>query len=206
LVAPATRERHRLPRDERRSQLLVAAARVFVGRDPSEVTFEEIADAAGVSRALVYNYFADRNSILEAVHREFVERLRTRVQEHLRDAQGEEALSRAVRAHVEFAGEQPDGYRYAAGRVPFAGLTRAMETRRRELASVYGSGGHAELMAVGTFAVIETLVLHWLDQGEPERGEITADELTSFISTLLMDGLRGVVLAGFPLTPHYPAE
>ena len=31
------------------------------------VTFEEIADAAGVSRALLYNYFGDRQGLMEAL-------------------------------------------------------------------------------------------------------------------------------------------
>jgi hypothetical protein len=40
----------------RRSQIVEAAVRVFSETDPVEVTFEEIAEAAGVSRALVYNW------------------------------------------------------------------------------------------------------------------------------------------------------
>jgi len=63
-MANPTRTRTRLARDERREQLVDAAAAVLQGRDPAEVTFEEIADAAGVSRALVYNYFGDRNGVL----------------------------------------------------------------------------------------------------------------------------------------------
>ena len=48
---------------------------MFKGRDPSEVTFEEIADAAGVSRALVYNYFGDRRGLVAAVFRRHTELL-----------------------------------------------------------------------------------------------------------------------------------
>src|SRR5215470_15509912 len=59
-MAEPTRTRTRLAREERREQIVDAAAEVFQGRNPADVTFEEIADAAGVSRALVYNYFGDR--------------------------------------------------------------------------------------------------------------------------------------------------
>jgi AcrR family transcriptional regulator len=51
----------------RKAQIVEASITVFAGRDPSSVTFEEIAEAAGVSRALVYNYFGDRGGLLAAV-------------------------------------------------------------------------------------------------------------------------------------------
>ena len=63
-----TRTRTRLDPERRRESILDAAEQVLHGRDPAEVTFEEIADAAGVSRALVYNYFGDRNGLLSAVY------------------------------------------------------------------------------------------------------------------------------------------
>ncbi|HEX9260647.1 MAG TPA: TetR/AcrR family transcriptional regulator [Acidimicrobiales bacterium] len=204
MVAPAARERQRLPRGERRSQLLEAAAKVFADRDPAEVTFEEIADAAGVSRALFYNYFRDRNGLLEAIHRLYVERLRLRVQAGLAGASGENALGAAVRAHVEFAADDPDGYRYAAGRVPFAGVSAIMDNRRIELAPVYGGGTHADLVAVGTFAVIESMVLHWLDHGGPADSPLSADDLVALLTALLMTGLQGLVAQHFPIDPHYP--
>src|SRR6478672_13710450 len=112
-MANPTRTRTRLGRDERREQLVDAAAAVFQGRDPAEVTFEEIADAAGVSRALVYNYFGDRQGLIEAVARRASERLSERVTAALATTRGlREALAAAIRASLEFANEDPAGYRY----------------------------------------------------------------------------------------------
>ena len=56
----------RLDPEVRRELILDAAEEVF---EPAaaEVTFEAVADAAGVSRALVYNYFGDRSGLLAAV-------------------------------------------------------------------------------------------------------------------------------------------
>src|SRR6478735_9398458 len=62
--------RRRLTPDERRAEIVRAADQVFQGRDPGAVTFEEIAVAAGVSRALVYNYFGDKGGLLAAVYRQ----------------------------------------------------------------------------------------------------------------------------------------
>ena len=108
-MANPTRTRTRLARDERREQLVDAAAAVFQGRDPAEVTFEEIADAAGVSRALVYNYFGDRNGVLEAVYRRNLRLLRERIGAVVATTRGRKALYELVRVNVEFAVENPAG-------------------------------------------------------------------------------------------------
>ena len=60
------RSRTRLDPAVRRRQIAEAAARVFAEHDPSEVSFELIADEAGVSRSLVYSYFGDRGSLFAA--------------------------------------------------------------------------------------------------------------------------------------------
>ena len=103
------RPRTRLAREERRELLVDAAAQVFEGRDPGSVTFEEIADAAGVSRALVYNYFGDRQGLIEAVARRSSEQLSKRVTAALATTRGlREALPAAIRVSLEFALEDPD--------------------------------------------------------------------------------------------------
>ena len=69
-MAPTTDRRTvtRLDPETRRTQILAAAARVLERHDPVEVRFEEIAEAAGVSRGLLYNYFGDRGGLLAAVY------------------------------------------------------------------------------------------------------------------------------------------
>lgn len=67
--------RTRLDPEVRRELILDAAERVLVDRVPTEVTFEEIADAAGVSRGLVYNYFRDRTALLVSLAHRALDRL-----------------------------------------------------------------------------------------------------------------------------------
>ena len=47
----------RLSVEERRAQLLQAALSLFAHRAPEEVSLDDVAEAAGVSRPLVYRYF-----------------------------------------------------------------------------------------------------------------------------------------------------
>ncbi|MCP5025410.1 MAG: TetR/AcrR family transcriptional regulator [Actinomycetia bacterium] len=70
-----TSRRTRLDPDTRRRSIVEAAAQVMLGHDPMEVSIEQVADAAGVSRALIYNYFGDRGGLLAAVYDAAYERL-----------------------------------------------------------------------------------------------------------------------------------
>ncbi|MEV0324411.1 TetR/AcrR family transcriptional regulator [Streptomyces sp. NPDC050658] len=59
MTSPAapTRAYRRLSVEERRRQLLEAALSLFAVRAPDEVSLDDVAEVAGVSRPLVYRYF-----------------------------------------------------------------------------------------------------------------------------------------------------
>ena len=59
----------RLAHADRREDLLDAATRLVTADGVEAVTMESVADAAGVSRPLVYKHFANRSEILVAVFR-----------------------------------------------------------------------------------------------------------------------------------------
>lgn len=65
----------RLSPGDRRSELLILGAEVFGQRPYDEVRIDEIAERAGVSRALMYHYFPDKRAFFAAVVRAEGERL-----------------------------------------------------------------------------------------------------------------------------------
>jgi AcrR family transcriptional regulator len=67
--------RRRLSPGDRRSELLILGAEVFGQRPYDEVRVDEIAERAGVSRALMYHYFPDKRAFFAAVVRAEGERL-----------------------------------------------------------------------------------------------------------------------------------
>ncbi len=58
--------RRRMGVEERRQQLIGVALDLFSRRSPDEVSIDEIASAAGISRPLVYHYFPGKLSLYEA--------------------------------------------------------------------------------------------------------------------------------------------
>jgi AcrR family transcriptional regulator len=67
--------RRRLSPDDRRNELLALGAEVFGQRPYDEVRIDEIAERAGVSRALMYHYFPDKRTFFAAVVRAEGDRL-----------------------------------------------------------------------------------------------------------------------------------
>ncbi|MXM68816.1 TetR family transcriptional regulator [Streptomyces sp. HUCO-GS316] len=66
----------RLSVEERRSQLLEAALSLFAHRAPEDVSLDDVAEAAGVSRPLVYRYFpGGKQQLYEAALRSAAEEL-----------------------------------------------------------------------------------------------------------------------------------
>ena len=67
--------RRRLSPDDRRNELLALGAEAFGQRPYDDVRIDEIAERAGVSRALMYHYFPDKRAFFAAVVRAEGERL-----------------------------------------------------------------------------------------------------------------------------------
>jgi AcrR family transcriptional regulator len=71
-VTDEERQRLRLAPEERREHLVQVARELFADRPYTSVTTADIADAAGVTRSLVYHYFAGIRELFLAVAREGV--------------------------------------------------------------------------------------------------------------------------------------
>ncbi|MGH3264301.1 MAG: TetR/AcrR family transcriptional regulator, partial [Trebonia sp.] len=65
----------RLSPEDRRAELLALGAEVFGKRPYDDVRIDEIAERAGVSRALMYHYFPDKRAFFAAVVKDEADRL-----------------------------------------------------------------------------------------------------------------------------------
>src|SRR3954453_20008981 len=82
----------RLDPAQRRDQILDAASGLFVKRAYDEVSIEDIARAAGVTRGLVHHYFGGRNDVYIAL----LERLGAQRENELPPPTGRSARARVV--------------------------------------------------------------------------------------------------------------
>lgn len=94
MTEAVARKRTRLAPQARREQILDEAARLILERGISAVSMERLAQLVGISKGLVYNYFATRDALLAALlHREQTE-LRDRGMTSALEAQSYEDLIR----------------------------------------------------------------------------------------------------------------
>jgi AcrR family transcriptional regulator len=98
----------RLPRAERRNQLLDVSRGVFAERGFEAATLEEIAERAGVSRPIVYGHFGDKQRLFEAVVNDEIARVQATVGEAIA-APGppRDVLERGLRAFFLYVREHP---------------------------------------------------------------------------------------------------
>src|SRR6202045_2920294 len=177
--AGATRRGNRLPRGERRGQLLAAASEVFVDRGFHAAGMDEIADRAGVSKPVLYQHFTSKLELYLAVLARHVDNLVSGVQQALRTTtDNRRRLHAAVQAFFDFIEHDSQGYRLifendyvtqpeAAAQVRVA--TESCTDAVFDLISAdSGLDPHrARMIAVGLVGISVDCARYWLDSDRP---------------------------------------
>lgn len=78
---PANPAQKRLPAAERRVQIVRVASRLLRERGIDSVRMPEVAEAAGVTRAIVYRFFTNRQELLTAILEDFRDEIERRYRE-----------------------------------------------------------------------------------------------------------------------------
>ena len=178
----------RLPRAERRAQLVSAAAAAFLAKGYGATSVEEVAEQAGVTRLIVYRHFDGKEDLYRAVLTSVTEQLRIRF-----DGDPPGGI---VATLVAVARDHPDAFRllwrHARHEPPFA----AEAATFRLVAAEYADGivgryvDDPVLRRWAATSVVEHLhegICAWLDTGDPARDDEFA--------TRLRDGVRALVTA-----------
>lgn len=186
----ATTTRRRLDPALRRAQIIDAAEQVLAGREPGEVTFEEVAEAAGVSRALVYNYFGDRGGLMAAVYLRSFQRLDDELTRALTEQQSpEEQLRILIRSYLELAATDMAAWKLIGStEATVHPVVQTLRQRRDDqLAQAWGGTARARVAARAVIGLLEAATIDWR-----ERGDCSLDEVADVLFALLWDGLSGL--------------
>jgi AcrR family transcriptional regulator len=105
----------RLPREQRRQQLLDAALEVLADCPLHELSMEAVAEAAGVGKPVLYTAFRTRAELVTALltreHQQGLEQVRTALPEDLGVAGPTEAYTATVSAFLRSVLENPTRWR-----------------------------------------------------------------------------------------------
>jgi AcrR family transcriptional regulator len=187
-VSQGTRERVRLDRESRREQLLVLGVRLLATRSLDELSIDDLAEEAGVSRGLLYHYFGGKQEFREAVCRRAADELVARTAP---PAQGspEGRLPASMAAYLDYVVENHQGYLSlvrgaAGGNAALRAVydeARAALTERIFTADPVGDipdTPGVRLAVRGWAAYAEELVLAWI--ADPTG--VTRDDLLAMLS------------------------
>lgn len=194
-------KRARLDPEARRTQLVEVALDQLAANGDAPFNVDDVADAAGVSRSLVYAYFGDRNGLAAEAYVRILDRLDRELALDLpRDAA---TLRAMVGGCMSFAQANRAAWRMLvsdpARRHPVVVAARRQRAARiaadwdREPdgggandAATDGAGAGAEMAAEAALGMLESGVLHWID-----HQEIPAEQAAALLATLLWSGLTG---------------
>src|SRR5512140_3268648 len=108
-MATRVRKRERMETDERRAQLLALGLGVFSSRAYDEVSMEDIARAAGISKGLVYHYFPTKRHFYVAALKEAARQLLAETEPN-EDEPAEERLRKGLRGYLAFVEKHARAY------------------------------------------------------------------------------------------------
>lgn len=162
----------RLPRAERRDQILAAATRAFARAGFTATSLDDIAAEAGISRAILYRHFDSKTDLYRGV----LDRARARLAAAVGTS---EFTMTSVDALTQAAADDPDGFRllfrHAAREPEFRAETdrlraTSVAVAQRELAREIPNPDPAWLAWAAHLVPTVALeaVLAWLDANQPD--------------------------------------
>ena len=189
----------RLPAAERRQQLLDVALEVFSREGFHQTSMNDIAEAAGVTKPVLYQHFGSKRELFAELLREVGDRMGVAIGKATAEAAGpREQVVDGMRAYFEWVDAHRAGFE-----ILFAGETRRdpeflTEASRveRDMAAAVGSlivvdGLDTErqlLLGQAIVGMAEATCRHWLASGK----DLPPDELAEQVANLAWKGLRGL--------------
>ena len=195
----ADEKTNRLPRDERRAQLLVAALEVFTTAGYHSAAMDEIADRAKVSKPVLYQHFPSKLDLYLAVLDLHIDSLVFAIQKAIAaNRENSARVAATVEAYFGFIDSEGEAFRL----IFESDMNVEPQVRERLNRMTYdcaaavsavisidtGLGKEESMMlAVGIIGTVQTSARHWLDRD----GKIDRRRATELVMNLIWRGISG---------------
>ena len=189
----------RLPRDERRAQLLIAALEVFTVAGYHSAAMDEIADRANVSKPVLYQHFPSKLDLYLAVLDMHIDSLVFAIQKAIAsNRENSSRVAATVEAYFGFIDSEGEAFRLLFE----SDMSLEPQVRERLNRMTYdcaaavsavisidtGLGKEESMMlAVGIIGTVQTAARHWLDCD----GKIDRKRATELVMNLIWRGISG---------------
>jgi AcrR family transcriptional regulator len=189
----------RLPRDERRAQLLVAALEVFTAAGYHSAAMDEIADRANVSKPVLYQHFPSKLELYLAVLDLHIDSLVFAIQKAIAsNRENSSRVAATVEAYFGFIDSEGEAFRLLFEsdmnlepqvRERLNRMTYDCAAAVSAVISIDTGLGKEEsmILAVGIIGTVQTTARHWLDRD----GKIDRQRATELVMNLIWRGISG---------------
>jgi AcrR family transcriptional regulator len=188
----------RLPAARRRRQLLDVALEVFAQKGFHVTSMEEVADAAGVTKPVLYQHFASKRELYLELREDVGGQMMTAIAKAVAQARGpHQQVEVGFAAYFRFVAEHEDAFRLLFGGgarrdEEFADAVSHVEsTIADELARLIEADidtEHRRLLAHGLIGLAEGASRYWVANGRA----IDVERLSRRMAQMTWAGLRGV--------------
>lgn len=200
----AKRTRVRLETDERRAQLLALAKRSFSGRSYDDVSIDDLAREAKISKGLLYHYFPTKRDLYVAGLSEIADELVAAITTVPADLPPIERVRKSLDAYLEYVTRHAGAFvslmRGGIGSDPQV-ATVIEGVRQRLFDSFLGGSPFAPMLAGD--ARFETAVRGWIGFVEhasldwAANPRLARDELRELLTQILFEIMRVAAPAVF---------
>jgi AcrR family transcriptional regulator len=182
----------RLHVDERRRQLLDAGAALFAQHAYEEISMRQIAQAAGVSKPLLYHYFPSKNDLFMAAVTEAASELQDRIAPSGEGTPVEQLTASldAYLAWIEDNGETWSKLMQSAAALPEAReLVEGFRARTMDMVLAELTGRRKPRPALrtaikGWLGYMDAAILDWTQARDLPRAKLRDLLLAAFVATL----------------------
>ena len=195
------RGQRKVPRAVREPQMLEMAGRIFAARGFHDASMDEIAEAAGVSKPMLYSYFGSKDGLyfayVNAAYRELIAAIDDAVA--MAGSAPDEQLRLGTVAYYTYVGEHRHAFRVLFREIGDPGGELA--SQRHRLVRRVGAAIEAivvaaearpwqpvdtEVLAEAWIGAARSLADWWLD-----HPDISAEAMTNRLLDLMLGGVRG---------------
>jgi AcrR family transcriptional regulator len=202
----------RLPRAQRRRQILTVAAEAFAEGGFASVTMEEIAARVGVTRLILYRAFASKEDLYHAILTDTADQLTDAMSAAIAGPSAPNGA--ALRAYIDAARANPAAFRLLFVGVMEGPLGAAVEEARERVREEIGRQALAQaakegvtpdrfwspLIAALALAIVERGTQWWLDNAPDPAAD---DAFVEYVQRAVGGMLNGVAAGHFNL--RFPA-
>ena len=198
-----TENKARLPRDERRAQLLSAALEVFTAAGYHAAAMDEIADHASVSKPVLYQHFPSKLELYLAVLDLHIDTLVFKIQKAIASTpENANRVSATVDAYFNFIESEGEAFRllFESDMSVEPAVRERLNRMTYDCAAAVSAvisldtglpREEAMLLGVGLIGSVQVTARHWLDRDS----KLSRETATNLLTNILWRGI-----SGFPRT------